>query len=416
MAVHLPLAGYRPDNTGGPLERLLLELLALALLVPAISVLHECGHALAAPLAGYRVTSLGVGVGKPFWRRLTTRGQVLWLGRWPLAGGACVAVPAGMRARPALYHAGGLLAQAGLALALHLLGPSHWILARAEVFNLLVLVWNAIPWRWQGLASDGWFLVARFGRGRPAMPVMGRRSVLLRLARFEEAVGSPLGGWYARLGLAWLDVLVGQPERADAFFELPEPYGLGAEDRGLRALEGWARVAWHLAKGQSEQALDEARAWRARLGSRTPDASEDMSTLAVARALLAAGQPHEARRVLASLAGVTGFLGREARAILLDTCLAVDDKQATARAAWRLVERLPGPFLDPVGVVTSLWQASEQLPSDEPAGPRFRLEAQRAAGRLLAWAEPQDRASLRQRLGSAVEETGTSLVRQGSEE
>ncbi len=389
------------------MQRLLYELLALALLVPAIGVLHELGHALMAPLAGYRVTSLGVGLGRPIVRRLTARGQLLWLGRWPLAGGACVAVPAGLRAHPSLYHAGGLVAQGLLALVLHVVAPSHWVLARAEVFNLLVLVWNCVPWRWQGVASDGWFLLARFRRGRPGVPLIGRRSVLERLARFEESVGSPLGSWYARLCLAWLDVLVAAPDRASAFFELPEPHGLRAEDRGLRALQGWARVAWCLARQEPEQALEEAREWRARLGSRVPDSSEDLSTLAVARALLACGRPDEARQVLASLAGVSGTVGREARVILLGVCLAGEDAQATGLAAWRLVERLSGPFLDPVHVITLIWTASERLESDVATAARFRALSMRAASRLLAWAEPGDRATLTTRLGPSAAAAGT---------
>lgn len=375
------------------------ELIALVLLVPLVGILHELGHALAAPLAGYRVTSLGLGLGKPMLRRVNLRGQVLWLGRWPLAGGACVAIPGSMGARPVVYHLGGLAMQALLALVLHPLEDLHWVLARAETFNLLVLAWNILPWRWAGQASDGWYLVSRLTPGRSGLPVMGRRSVLARLARFEEAVGSPLGSWYARLGLAWVDVLVGRPERADEFMALPDPLGLGSEDRGIRALQATVHVAWHRAWGRHDQALEAAREWRARLGSPLPDSAEDLGTIAVAQALVDCGQPAEARQVLASLAGVSGAVGREATAILLAAALLEDDARATTKAAWRLVERLPGPFFDPVQVVLILRQAATLLPAGDPARLRFEREAQRSRARLAAWADPDDREALISALG-----------------
>jgi hypothetical protein len=386
-------------HPGALLHALPAELLALVLLVPLIGILHELGHALAAPLAGYRVTSLGLGLGKPMLRRVNLRGQVLWLGRWPLAGGACVAIPGSLSARPVIYHLGGLAAQAVLALALHPLEDLHWVLARAETFNLLVLAWNILPWRWAGQASDGWYIVSRVTPGRSGLPVMGRRSVLSRLARFEEAVGSPLGSWYARLGLAWVDVLVGRPERADDFLALPDPLGLGPDDRGIRALQATVDVAWHRASGRFDQALEAAREWRARLGSPVPDAAEDLGTVAVAQGLVDCGQPAEARRVLASLAGVSGAVGREATSILLAAALLEGDVHATTKAAWRLVERMPGPFFDPVQVVRILRAAAVLLPAGDPARLRFEREARRAYARLLGWAEPDDREALIRSLG-----------------
>mgnify|MGYP006971709269 CR=1 FL=1 len=385
------------------MQSLLSELMALVLLVPSIGILHELGHAASAPLAGYRVTSLGLGLGRPLVRRMDTRGQVLWLGRWPIAGGACVAVPGSLSARPAVYHMGGLAMQALLALALHSLQDLHWVLARAETFNLLVLAWNVLPWRWRGLASDGWYLVSSLVPGRAQMPVMGRRPVLERLARFEDNLGSPLGSWYARLGLAWLDVLVGRPERADDQLRLPDPLGLGPDDRGMRALQGYVLVAWHRASGRHELALEEARAWRAKLGSTVPDTAEDLSTITVAQALVGCGQPGEARKVLASLAGVTGIAGREATAILLAACLAEDDRAGLRRAAWRLVERLPGPFFDPVQVVRCLAAAAARLPGDDPTRAHLARESERAQVRLLAWADPADRAALAARLSASGE-------------
>ncbi len=369
-------------------------------LVPLITVLHEAGHALAAPLAGYRVSSFGVGLGRPLLRRSLGRGRVIWLGRWPLAGGACVAVPAGLRARPAVYHLGGLVAQLVLALVLRQLVELHWLLARAEVFNLVVLAWNSIPWRWGGQASDGWFLVAGLRRGQPALPIMGRRPVLERLVRFEDRIGAPVGAWYARLGLAWIQLLVGRPGLAAAFFALEEPEGLGPADRGLRALQGYVEVEWQRLAGREQQALEVARAWLARLGTRVPDGAEDLSTLAVARALLACGQPTQARQVLATLAGVVGPVAREASVVLLGACLLEGEASAVRAAAWRLVGQLPGSFFEPVELVRALWAAGELLDPDDPDRRRFQGEARRAAARLLAWAEPADRATLIERLGA----------------
>jgi hypothetical protein len=383
------------------MQPLHLELLALVLLVPLIGILHELGHAGAAPLAGYRVTSLGLGVGKPMLRRVTMRGMVLWLGRWPLAGGACVAIPARMNARPVIYHLGGLAMQALLALLLAPLVELHWVLARAASFNLLVLAWNILPWRFGGQASDGWYLVARLAPGRARMPLMGRRSVLERLARFEESVGSPLGSWYARLGLAWHDIVLGRPERADELMSGPEPLGLEPEDRGVRALLGYLQVAWHGGHGRWEQALELARSWRARLGSAVPDRAEDLVTIAVAQALVGCGRPDEARQVLASLAGVSGAIGREATATLLAACLAEGEREPTRRAAWRFMEKLPGPFYDPVQVALLLRRAARSLPDGDAIQPRLRRASERVEAGLLAWVESAERPALAARLEAA---------------
>ncbi|MFH1464247.1 MAG: site-2 protease family protein, partial [Pseudomonadota bacterium] len=323
-----------------------LELLALISLIPFVGIWHELGHALIAPLAGYRVTSLGLGAGRPLIRRLARDGVALWLGRWPLAGGICVAVPATLSARPALFQAGGLLAQVLLAWLLHRLAPEHWVAQRGEVFNLLVLAWNAVPWRWRDNASDGWYLLARLrGRGW-GRPLLGDRAGLDHLLAFERAVGSPVGAWYASLGLAWVAHLVGRPEEAVELAMAPLPRGLRPRDHGLRALAALLQAAVLGAAGRTDEVVP-------------PDGDAIIGLLAQSRLALDRGRPEEVADLLAPIAHATGALGREVAALRAEAAIARGAPDLP-QALLALEAALPGPFLDPVRVARTLHAAAER--------------------------------------------------------
>ena len=122
------------------------EFFALFLYGTLIVLLHELGHALFASLGGYKVTSVGLGLGHPLFRFKIRGGVVLYLGRWWFGGG-CHAVPTGPH-RPARrwFHGGGLIVQFGLMCVLAFWPEHHWI-NRAAQFNWLVLCTNATPWR-----------------------------------------------------------------------------------------------------------------------------------------------------------------------------------------------------------------------------------------------------------------------------
>jgi len=373
------------------------ELLALVLLVPPIAILHEAGHALAAPLAGYRVTSFGLGLGRSFRSWRTPWGWVLHLGRWLLAGGSCVAIPERLRARRAIYHAGGLVAQLGLALALRPLADQHVLLARAEAFNLAVLLWNSVPWRWRGQASDGWWLLMPLIRGRQAGPLMGPRAVLQRLASHQRQVGALLGEWYAQLCLAWLDTVLGQPQAAEPFFARAIPAELSEGRQALLGLHGYVLAEARRVAGRPEEALSGARQLLHGVPEELPAEARDLLVLAQGRALLELGRGDEAAQLLESRRGEGGSVDNDLIALELAVALAQHRLGPFGPAAQRLLQRMSGPFLDPVEAARVLWDAAEQLPEEQRA-PLARA-AQRSAARLLAWAEPRDRQALLLRLG-----------------
>ena len=129
------------------MKGLLIEFAALAIYGPLVVILHELGHVLFARVGGYRVTAFAIGLGRPIWRVRLGRGPVIVFNQWLLAGGACTAIPTRPPGpRRAWYHAGGLLAQAGLAVGLFA-SPSMWWAHRAANFNGLVAATNALPWR-----------------------------------------------------------------------------------------------------------------------------------------------------------------------------------------------------------------------------------------------------------------------------
>lgn len=151
---------------------LFLHALGLLAWVPVISLVHEAGHAVLARPAGFRVTSFGVGRGRPLARFRGPGGVVVAVRLWIFAGGACVAIPRGPgpRARAALFHAGGALAQLALAVLLAL-SDAPWSTPVAQ-FNWMVLVFNLVPWRFGGFASDGWWIVAHLRAGPNGGPGM----------------------------------------------------------------------------------------------------------------------------------------------------------------------------------------------------------------------------------------------------
>ncbi|MFT4977688.1 MAG: hypothetical protein ACI8S6_003595 [Myxococcota bacterium] len=363
--------------------------------VPVVITAHEAGHAVVARPAGFKLTSFGVGAGRPLIRHRGRSGAVFYVGRWFWAGGACVAVPRGLDANPreALYHAGGVLAQLVLAAGLSLLPGGWWWVEPVAHFNLLVLAWNAIPWQLGGARSDGWRFVASLSRGRLlSAPIFASRSALRRLLRFEETVGSPVGVWYCRLLLAWSDLLVGR--QPDLLATETDP--VSVLEPALDALQQHIVASGRLAQERPEEALALLAQVRAAHGSSLPMASSDLLTLTEARAQLHRGERGAAQAALARLAGVGGRFGDEARAIALEIALDAGDLVAVRAAAERLSIR---GVLDPPSAAAALWRAGEALGA---AGAPLQERAQAEASRLLMLAEEDDEGPLARRLGGAA--------------
>lgn len=367
--------------------------LVLMAWVPLVITIHEAGHAAVARLAGFRVTSFGVGRGRPILHHRGRSGTVFYLGRWFWAGGACVAVSRSPSASPreAIYHAGGVAAQGLLAL-LFAWAPPVWWLAPVAHFNLLVMAWNAIPWRIGGAQSDGWRFVAALSRGRLlTAPIFASRAALGRLLAFERTVESPVGVWYCRLLLAWSDLMVG---RLPTEFLSEEADPVSVLDPALDALQQHVVASGLLAQGRPIEALRHLADVRAAHGSSLPMSSSDLLTLAEARAQLQAGNRAAAQAALARLAGVSGRFGDEARAISLEVALSTEDTAAARRAAERLSVR---GVLDPPSAARALWRAGVLLGDDD-----LCARAQAEAARLLMLAGTDDEAPLARRLGGAA--------------
>lgn len=382
--------------------------------VPLIVTLHELGHALMSAPAGYRLTSFGVGRGRPLIHHRAKGGLVLYLGRNLLAGGACVAIPrdASPGPRAALFHAGGVLAQLALAGVLFMLPGTWWWVEPVESFNLLVLLSNLLPWRVAGMASDGWWMWTRLRRRDTSGPALiGRRSVVRRIRDFEANVRSPLGTWYAELMLAWTDVVVGRLEAADAFFG--EEHAEAAIDPVLDVMGQVVEAWWHLARGRPLAALRAVRSARAAYGAALAPSSEDLLAVVEARTWLALGETDPALRALSQVAGVGGAVGGEAAVIRLEVALRTGDADAVARAARRLMSVAGGPLLDRPAAALALVGAVEALggPHDEFTG-QLAAAARELAQRMLLRADDEDRASLARRLrvedstGGPAEGTG----------
>jgi hypothetical protein len=372
--------------------------------VPLVALIHEAGHACMARPAGYRLASFGVGRGRPLLRHRGQGGTLYYLGRWIFAGGACVAVPRSLTPGPqaALFHAGGALAQLLLALLLWVL-PSFWWTQPVASFNWIVLLWNLIPWRFGGMASDGWWLLA-LARGGGAGPglLLARRPQIERILDFEETTGSPVGTWYARLMLAWMDLQVGRIDAADGFFT--REHAEAVVDPELDALQDALTAEWHRQRGRPLAALWVVRGLRRARGSGLSENGDGMLSLVESRTLRDLGELRAAREALARLAGAEGPLAADAALSRLEMALLEGNLAEIELAADRLLDRGRGGDLAPATVARALWAAGEQASAGGHAevGRRYGRAARQQAARILAAAQPADRASLARLLGEVA--------------
>jgi Zn-dependent protease len=396
---------------GETMTQFLIRASMLVVLVPAVVIVHELGHALMAGPAGFRVTSFGVGRGRPIWRVRLQGGVVFWIGGLVIAGGSCVAVPRGLGTGPraVLFHAGGLMAQ-GLLAGLLLMLPDWWWVAPLARFNVVLAVWNLFPWRLYGAASDGWWILNALGAGGGATsPLLARRAVLARMKAFEERVGSPVGCWYAGLVGAWIDLQVGHVHRAGVFFE--QDHAETVLDPSLETLYQYVLARWHLACERPLAAMNALRQLRHVHGPGLPDDAQDLVALGLARVWVALGEERSAMQELAWLAGIGGLVGQEATVVQLEAALGEGNPDAVALAGRRLSGRLRASLLEPVAAVAAVWEAAMLLEDvgrlDESAD--LARSAIQAASRLLSSASGPDRGALVRRLGvpAGIRATGS---------
>lgn len=378
---------------------LMLETLALLVYGPALVVWHELGHALFARAGGYRLTSFGIGLGRPLWTMVLSGPLVVHVDRWFFAGGATAAIPDGPASTKRIwFHGGGLLLQ-GLLAAVLLVLPDHWLVDRVAQFNLLVALTNAVPWRFGGHASDGWYIVDALLGGRRTGSVLTQRSVLEAMALREVEVDSPLGTAYADLCVAWADVLAGRLEEAGEFFHDDPPET--AIHPWTDALYHYVKAEWHREEGRPLAALPTAREGRAALGDALGTDAVALLALAEARALLALDEPLAARRTLHRVVGSP--LAIHALPIVLWASLDASTDELEV-ATWKVARHIHEPWLDPGDPVLALCEAADELEA------RGRVNAARAARetatglarRTLRSADLQDRRTLSWRLRAAI--------------
>lgn len=379
------------------MDSLAAELLALLAYGPLVGLLHEVGHALGARPGGFRMSSFGVGLGRPLWRIELRGGVVFHVDSLLLAGGACVAIPVGHPGlRRAWFHGGGLLVQ--LLLGLLLLGlPDTWFLDRVEQFNVLVALTNLVPWRWRGLASDGWYLWNVLTGGRRSSEILPQRSIFEALAHRERELGSPLGQAWASVCLAWVDILAGRPESAAPLFA-SDPAAT-VVDPWIDAVYAYLQAEWHRTSGRPLRAVRVAREVRVALGPSLLEAGADLLTLAEARALVDAGGVTQPQLVLARMSGASGPTGRQGAAVAL--AIALDgDPDDLELATWRVVRHVHETWLDPADVVLVLEQAADRLQAHGRirAAQGARLTSQALADRTLRTASRADRLPLARRM------------------
>lgn len=316
-----------------------------------ITAVHELGHALAARPAGYRLTSLGLGWGPRLVRLALPWGVIIVVHAVPFAGGSVVAIPerGEVGRRGAWFHAGGLLAQLGLGLAIAA-APERWWSQDLSDFNLVVLAWNLIPWRIQGQTSDGWWLASRLW---PAMlerawPGEGSGGSLAlkgpafaSLAALERGRGSAVGLRYALLMQAWAALQRrALPEAAALLEELPALGG--AASRGappiLGVLEAYVAVERARLDGQPGPVV---------VG---PALQAPLVQVALARAAIKRGALTAAVALLEPRPGVEPAAGLWQLAAL-ELRLAEDDAQQAelAEALAAVLAGLGPTHADPIG-------------------------------------------------------------------
>jgi hypothetical protein len=377
---------------------LLEQLVALCVYGPLIVLVHELGHAFFARLAGYRVLAFGVGFGKPVITIPFQNGAVFYIGRIPLGGG-CTAIPMGPTGtRAAWYHAGGFLAQGTLGLVLLTL-PAGWFVEHAQAFNLLVILTNALPWRIGGVASDGSRL-RDLAKGRPIqLSFLSRRKEFEALLHLCEDTGAELGRSYALLLLAWSDVLAGRAIEAGSRLRDAQPI----QHPWLATLYDHIRGEWHRLEGRPLAALHVSRTPRHAVASGARAYAAALMRLVEARALLDLDSPQQAQQALSHLVDSSGWIGRQATALLLLAALDGPTEDLEL-AAWRVLRQQHKGWLDAADPVHGLWEAAKVL---EERGRNQAARGARDAATLLATrvmgnASPHDQATLSARLGAAV--------------
>lgn len=380
------------------------QLLMLLVWVPVVAIVHELGHAVAAGPGGYRVTSFGIGRGRPLFRWTLPGGVVFHVGWLFFTGGACVAIPRspGGGPRSALFHGGGVGAQLLLAILLWILQSivdDTWLRAGAH-FNLLVIGWNLLPWRTARMASDGWWLLSRLTRGAvaPHRALFEQRESIQLVLAYEERVQSPIGIWYGHRMLAWCDILAGRLASAIERLGTVPPLSVAAPY--LENIDRLIRAEAQLRSGQPMVAIRTIATARAK--GMLPNDTADLMVVVEARAWLQLGDLDRARGCVATLAGVGGAIGREVTSVALDIALQSGDESMIIATATRLSRDSTAGLFDPLTAARALTEAARQT-GDRGIATRWHARAVGLTRAALHRASAVDKPAIQQQLDQILD-------------
>lgn len=270
--------------------------------------IHEVGHALAGRLAGFRITSLGTGFGRPI-LRIPLGETVLFISPRRLFQGLTTSVrdrwPTSRRARAFLIAGGfgaNLLACAAAFLGLLLVKTPPLPLVLFALVNAAIALFALLPASillpGASLKTDASQLIGLFRRSRRGADPLARIESSRRFVAFLTAIRDPYGEYHHRIHLASslsslgnhegaLDVL--DPVREDLY---PQASHMGAL---LRVVRGTARLG---AEEDVEAGVEDLRAADAFFRSiDAPDMGPHINQL-LARLALDRGRLEEARELL----------------------------------------------------------------------------------------------------------------------
>jgi tetratricopeptide (TPR) repeat protein len=392
----------RLDGTGHPimLESLRsmqpLEVGIVAVLGVYFAIwIHEGGHALAGRIAGFRITSMGTGFGRPL-LRLPWRGTVFYLGLRRPFQGITTSVrdewPTRKSAK-AILLMGGFAANAGVTLVAwggySLITPQHpWLLLFAFVngaFALFALLPANIALPGVALKTDASQVIGLFLRSRKPRENLTRIHDAERFVTFLSLVRDRFGEFHYRIHLASTLSDIGSYNRALEVLEevqedcYPERSPMGAL---LRVVRGTA----HLFAGDPQKAQEDLERSASYFREIDAPSMAPHLTLLQARKALLEDRMDDATALLddleASEASPEEVLFRAE----------VDLKRGEPEAALRRMEGLPSlrgeDRLLQEGI---LGEAGRQMGRDDLVDNHLSRAARRLLRNLPALSDPEDR-------------------------
>ncbi len=393
------------------------------------SFAHELGHAVLGRMAGYTVTSFGLGTGRPWCVVRVGRARAyLGLVR-PFQGIAfvCMSHRDASRREQAALMAGGILANGLLAMV----GLGSW-LAWGGAFwmtvawvNAVLACVNLIPLRGRiGTAtvrSDGWHLLKIWRSGSPPTPAPLTIQMLDAFRPLWTATGDTLAlrVFLASAAESW--ACLGELGRAEELVaeaeSLPPPDVPGLAALGTVVRAGVAIEAGRLA--EAAEAIDAAEGDYRALGH---EGGQFSAALLRARLRRHAGDAPGACDSLEALAAHPALVGHPARAASfvaerLITAIAAGDAEAVAslRARYERARAGHPSTATDLTVFAELARFAAARDDWADAAPLYRRAMEAVASLAKSWNVPGERARFLESRAALLEEAREALRMTGGD-